>query len=281
MPRLAASIAYATIFALAPLLIVLIAILGLLVGNRSVEDSLMSQISAHAGVQAGLAMRDLVASQFNRPREGVIAQVIGWIVFIAGASGLFGALQDGLNAIWNVERTKGGWTLMLRERLASFGMMAVLGFVLLVSFAANAAIAYISAHYVRGLSFAGSPLLLSAVNAVINVAVTAATLAALYKLLPSVAVRWRDAWRGGITTAVLFVIGEALLSIYMAKAGVVSGYGAAGALLAVLVWVYYSAMMLLIGAEYMKVRTTGVRTKAQSTIREASEVPAGVDPRRG
>ncbi len=283
-PRLASSIAYATIFALAPLLIVMIAILGFIIGVQNgghghhvAEDAIITQIQAHAGAQAGAAVRGMIAAQFDKPRQSIVAQVVGWVAFIIAASGLFSALQDALNTIWNVEATKGGWKHMLRERFASFGMVAVIGFVLVVAFGANALLAYLSKQYFA--SMIGIPAVLAVIDVVLNIAIIGFIFSAMFKVLPDVRLRWRDVLLGGYATAILFVIGEALIGLYITKAGVVSAYGAAGSILVALVWIYYSAMILLLGAEFTKVRSSSAATEVPATIKGTVEAPAGVDPR--
>ncbi len=286
-PRLASSIAYATIFALAPLLIVLIAILGFIIGTQNgghghhvAENALLNQISAHAGPQAASTVRDMVTAQFNKPRQSVIAQIIGWVAFVLAASGLFGALQDALNTVWNVEATKGGWKQMLRERFASFGMVAVLGFILVISFGANAALTFLSTRFFSTIPVVGSPVVLAIVNDILSVVIIAVVFASVYKVLPDVSIGWKDVWVGAIATAVLFVVGEALISLYITKAGIASAYGAAGSVLVALLWIYYSAMILLLGAEFTKVHSRGAKTEAPSILKGTVEVPAGVDPRK-
>ncbi len=286
-PRLASSIAYATMFALAPLLIVMIAILGFVIGTQNgghghhvAEDALINQINAHAGSQAGATVRGMVTAQFNKPRQSIIAQVIGWVVFLLAASGLFGALQDALNTVWNVEHTKGGWKQMIRDRVASFGMIVVVGFVLVVSFGANAFLTFLANHYIAGIPFLGSPVILEIINVILNIAIITVVFASLYKVLPDVSIRWNDVWFGALATAILFVIGEALISLYIAKAGIASAYGAAGSVLVALLWIYYSAMILLLGAEYTKIRAKGAKTEAASVLKGTVDVPAGVDPRK-
>ena len=286
VPRLASSIAYATMFAIAPLLIVLIGIVGFVIGthngghgHRVAENALLAQIQAHAGPQAANAVRDMVASQFAKPRQGIIAQVIGWVLFVVAASGLFAALQDALNTVWNVESTKGGWRQMLRDRLASFGMVLVVGFVLLVSFGVNAAVVFLSSHLVAGIPVIGSAVL-NVVNVLLSLTVVTLIFAALFKILPDVDVRWRDVWTGAFATGILFLVGEALIAVYIGRAGIASAYGAAGSVLVALVWIYYSAMILLVGAEFTKIHARGAKTEVPSVLKGTVDVPAGADPRR-
>ena len=160
--RLASSIAYATLFSIAPLFIVLIAIVGWVLGiangghgHKAAEDQLIDQIRHGAGPGAADAVRQLVAASFNKPRQSIIAQIIGWVTFVIGASGLFGALQDALNTIWHIEATKAGWKGMLRDRFTSIGMLAVVGFLLIVSFSLNAGVSAVGAHFSSLIPFAG------------------------------------------------------------------------------------------------------------------------------
>jgi membrane protein len=285
-PRLAAAIAYSTIFSIAPLFIVLIAILGWIFGVQNgghghhvAEAALLDQVRNRVGAGSAEAVRQLIASSFNKPRQSIIAQVVGWVAFIAGAMALFASLQDALNTIWHVESIRGGWKQMLRDRLASLGMIWVVAFLLLVSFVGNAAVAFVGSHVLSGVPVIGNPAVLAVVDFIVTFAVVTVVFALIFKVLPDVTVAWRDVWVGAIATAVLFVIGEGIISVYLAKAGVASGYGAAGSLLVTLLWIYYSAMILLFGAEYSKVVAGEAKTVAPSRIRQLTDQPAGVDPR--
>ena len=284
--RLASSIAFSTIFSIAPLFIVLIAIVGWIIGlqngghgHTQAENAMLEQVSRGAGKGTADSIRQIVAASFNKPRQGLIAQIIGWIAFIFGATALFSSLQDSLNAIWHVESTKGGWRQMVRDRIASFGMILVVGFLLLVTFVSNAAIAFLGAHVLSQIPLVSNPAVLSIINQVISVLVVTVIFALIYKILPDVTIQWRDVWVGAAVTAVLFVIGEAVISFYLAFAGVASAYGAAGSLLVGLLWIYYSAIILLLGAEFTKVAAGHVETVAPSSVRSLSDQPAGIDPR--
>ena len=279
-PRLAAAIAYSTIMSIAPLFIVLIAVAGAFLGSHSeVQKQLVDQITKSAGASAGDTVRQIVESSYNKPRQGLAAQIIGWVAFAFGASGLFAALQDGLNAVWHVESTKGGWLRMLRDRAASFGMILVVGFLLLITFVANSAIAFISAHFLSQIPFAANPIVVTIINGVVSLIVVTVIFALIYKVLPDVHVMWRDVWIGAAVTAVLFLVGEALISIYLAIGGVASAYGAAGSILVALLWIYYSAMILLLGAEFTKVNAKDVKLVETSMVTATTEQPAGSDPR--
>jgi membrane protein len=284
--RLASAIAFSTMFSLAPLLIVLIAIVGWVLGLQNgghghhlAEDALLSQVSRGAGQGTADTVRALVAASFDKPRQGLIAQVIGWVAFFFGASALFSSLQDALNTIWHIETTKGGWKLMIRDRLASFGMILVVGFLLLVTFAANATIAFATAHFLSQIPLATNPVLLTVVDQAISFALVTVVFALIYKVLPDVKVGWHDVWVGAAVTAALFLVGEALIALYLAKAGVASAYGAAGSLLVGLLWIYYSAIILLLGAEFTKVAAAHAETTAPTLVRTLRDEPSGVDPR--
>ena len=272
-PRLASSIAYATIFAIAPLLIILIAILGFIIstryggsGNRVAEETLVGQIQAHAGAQVASAVRDMIQSQFNRPHESIIAQTIGWIAFIIAASGLFAALQDALNTVWDIDRTKRGWKHMVRDRFAAFAMILIIGSLITVTFFINAVLMFIASRYSTEIPVLGSPRILVMWNTLLNVVLLTVSFALMFKVLPDREIRWQDVWTGAFVTAILFVIGEALLALYINRAGIASAYGAAGSFLVVLIWIYYSAMILLFGAEYTKVHAQRATPSATGAL---------------
>jgi membrane protein len=261
-PRLAASIAYATIFAIAPLLVITIALAGSLLGftgsahpHTAVEDALLAQIARAAGPAAAQTVRTMVDAGFGKPRLSVIAQIVGWISFIIGASGVFVALQDALNAVWDAPPPAADRNLlkMIRDRAVSLAMLLVIGFLFLLSSLLNVAIAFASTYVARLLPFANAGLAFAAINWIVSVAVTALLFALIFRVLPDVAIAWSDVAFGAVCTALLFVLGQALIGIYIGKTGVASAYGAAGALLAILVWIYYSATILLLGAEFTKI----------------------------
>jgi membrane protein len=284
--RLSAAISYATMFSIVPLMVVLIAIAGWVLGvangggHSTAENALLAYVRHGAGDGAAAALRDLIASSFNKPRQSIVAQVVGWLAFIVGASGLFGALQDALNTIWHVEAVKGGWRYMLRSRLASFGMVGVVAFLLLVSFVLTSVASIVAAHFARVVPLPAGAALLNAVSWLISLVIASVVFGLVYTILPDVRLRWRDVWIGSVATAVLFVVGQTLIAWYLSVAGVASAYGAAGAILIAFVWVYYSAAILLLGAEFTKVRASTATTTAPAEIRNVTLQPAGVDPRK-
>jgi membrane protein len=283
--RLSAAIAFSTIFSVAPLFVILIAVVGRVLdvngsgGQTSAENSLLSEITKNAGAGAADTVRKLIDASFAKPRQGAIAQTIGWVAFAITASNLFASLQDALNAVWHVEAVRGGWKQMVRDRVASFAMIVVVGFLLLVTFVANATITFVGAHLLSRIPFAANPTLLTVLEQLISIALTSVVFALLFKVLPDVKVAWRDVWVGAGVTAVLFVAGEALISLYIAYGGVASAYGAAGSILVALVWIYYSAMILLLGAEFTKVFAERAELTVPANVRHLTERPAGSDPR--
>ncbi len=285
--RLAAALAFSTIFAVAPLFVILIAVVGGVLsldgsgGHTDAENSLISEIAKNAGPAAADTVRKLIDASFDKPRQGALAQTIGWVAFAFTASNLFASLQDALNAVWHVEAARGGWRQMVRDRVASFAMIVVVGFLLLVTFVANAAITFVGAHFLARIPFAANPTTLTIIEQVVSIALSAVVFALLFKVLPDVKVAWRDVWIGAGVTAVLFVLGEALISLYIAYGGVASAYGAAGSILVALVWIYYSAMILLLGAEFTKVFAERAELTVPANVRHLTQRPAGADPRLG
>jgi membrane protein len=259
--RLAASLSYTTIFAIAPLLIIAIAIAGYVIGvangtghgHTLAETKLLGAIQSSAGTEAADTVRQMVSASFNKPRQSIIAQVIGWLTFILGAAGLFAALQDALNTVWHVEPVKRNLWETIRDRVMSLGMLGVIGFFLLVTTAANAIISFVSAHVTQALPFPGAGIVFAIVNWVVTIALVTLLFAMIFKFLPDAEIAWRDVWTGALFTAILFVIGQTLIALYIGRAGVASAYGAAGSLLVLLLWIYYSSMILLFGAEFTRV----------------------------
>lgn len=256
----AAAIAYSAVFAIAPLLIVAIGIAGQVLGfargghqHSAVEDQLIGLIGSSMGSGTAQSVREIVDASFKSHQGSILAQVIGWATFLLAASGLFLALQNALNKIWHVEPKHAGIVLTIRNRLASAAMLLVIGIVILGTTLLNFVLSFLWDHFTAVLPFPGAGLVFSILNWVISVGVIAVLFAALYKLLPDTEVAWRDVVVGAVVTALLFVVGEALLGIYIAHAGISSAYGTAGSLVILLVWVYYSAMLLLFGAEFTRV----------------------------
>ena len=260
-PRLAAAISFSTIFAIAPLFIIVIAVAGYVVGvangtghgHSIVEEKMLAAIRQSAGAGAADAVRDMVTASFGRLQQSIVAQLIGWVTFVLGAAGVFASLQDALNTIWHAEPPKLPLWNAVRDRIASIGMLLVIGFLLLVTTAINAAIAYVSTYVARALPFPGAGWVFGLVNVLISLVLIALLFALMFKYLPDTAITWRDVWTGALVTAAAFVIGQTIIGFYLGRAGVASAYGAAGSLLVLLLWIYYSSMILLFGAEFTHV----------------------------
>lgn len=278
---LAASIAFSTIFSIAPLLIILIAIVGAALGHHSVvENQIVAMISHSAGASTGTTVRSLIDASFNRPRNGRFAEIAAWVAFAFTASNLFASLQGALNSVWNVEGTTAGFRQLVRDRLVSFAMIVVVLFVLIATFVANSVIAFVGTHFLSLVPYGQNPVVIAAITQGVNYVLVTIVFALIFKVLPDVHVRWRDVGIGAAFTGALFIVGEAVIAIYLARAGVGSAYGAAGSLLVALLWIYYSALILLLGAEFTKVTAKDARLIMPSLVREVNEHPAGTDPRR-
>ncbi|MGZ3159486.1 MAG: YihY/virulence factor BrkB family protein [Burkholderiaceae bacterium] len=243
-----AALAYYTMFSIAPLLLCVISIAGLIFGVDAARGEIFDQLRDLMGPQGASAVEGLLTS-VNKPVEGITATLIGAVLLLIGATTVFGELQDALDRIWRApkRRTGGIWNL-LRTRLLSFGMILGIGFLLIVSLLVSTALAVLGKLW--GPLFADLEILGHIVNFLISFAFITILFAMIYKIMPRVRVDWMDVWIGSIVTALLFTIGKFLIGLYIGKSGMTSGFGAAGSLVAVLVWVYYSAQIFLLGAEF-------------------------------
>jgi membrane protein len=249
---LAAAISYFTLFAVAPLIIVVVEIAGLFLGHhQGALDNIMGYLQHTAGKSAASGVRTMVAATFSQHRAGVIAQIIGWVVFVLGAIGLFSSLQEALNTVWDVEPEKKSLLDQVRDRATSFGVVLAIAFVLLVSLGVNALLT-LAAAAMQDV-FPLFPTLIKILDFILSFAVITALFALLFRFLPECDIEWRDVWLGGAATALLFVIGQFLLGWYLGRAGVSTGFGAFGSLVVFLVWVNYSAQIMLFGAEFTHV----------------------------
>jgi membrane protein len=264
-PSMGAALSYYTVFSLAPLLLIVVSVAGLVFGEDAVRGELFNQLQALMGADAAKAVQDLLAS-VNKPGKGIVASVAGVALLLFGATTVFGELQDALDRIWRAPaRAKGGLWSLLRARILSFGLILGLAFLLMVSLVLGAAISALGKWW--GPAFGGWEALLQVVNLVVGFVLTTAVFAMIYKLMPRVKVRWHDVWLGAIVTALLFTIGKFLIGLYIGKSGVASGFGAAGSLIVVFIWVYYSAQIFLLGAEF-----TWVYAKTLGSLRSVEGV---------
>lgn len=250
-PRLAAALSYYTIFSLAPLLVIVIAIVGLIFGKSAVQNQIVGQITSLVGKQSADAIQAMIAGASN-PKSSLIATVIGLVTLILGAAGVFGQLQDSMNTIWEVAPKPGrGLKGILRDRLLSFAMVLVIGFLLLVSLVISTVISALSQFASGLLPFSG--FMFQWINLVVSFIVVALLFALTFKYLPDVVISWRDVWFGAVFTSLLFTIGKWLIGLYLGRSTINSTYGAAGSLIVVLLWVYYSSQILFLGAEFTQV----------------------------
>jgi membrane protein len=249
--RLGAALAYYTVFSLAPIVLIVIAIASLFVGE-SAHGEIVEQIGSTAGSRVGQAVQDIL--KYNREQgSGTLATIISVVVLVVGATTLFGQLQGALNTIWGVEPKAGrGVWGVIRDRLLSFGMVLVIAFLLLVSLVVSAAIASVLGSLPTD-RLPGGGYIAQAVNWVVSVGVITVLFALIYKYLPDVEVRWSDVWVGALATAIFFSIGKLLIGLYLGQSSWINAYGAAGSLIVILLWVYYSSQILLYGAEFTQV----------------------------
>jgi membrane protein len=243
-----AALAYYTMFSIAPLLLIVISIAGLIFGVEAARGEIVGQLQSLMGQQGAEAVQGLLES-LNRPAESVTAALVGVILLLIGATTVFAELQDAFDRIWRApKRNNGGIWGLLRARLLSFGMIMGIGFLLMVSLVVSAALAALGKLW--GPLFADWEMLANVINFLVSFAFTTTVFAMIYKIMPRVKVDWADVWIGAAVTALLFTIGKFLIGLYIGKSGVTSGFGAAGSLVVLLVWVYYSAQIFLMGAEF-------------------------------
>lgn len=248
---LAAALAYFTAFAIAPLIIILVEIAGLILGNnKQAFDVIFSYLKRDAGAGAG-AVQTIVQTTMKQPHTGTIAQIVGWAVFVIAAIGLFNAMQFALNTIWDVKPKRAGIWQAICSRWTGF--LAILGVaaILFISILLNTALTVLASAMANIGPF--FPTLAKALDFIVSFGVLWAAFAFLYKFLPETHIEWRDVRVGSGLTSFLFVVGQFLLGWYLGRAGVSSGYGAFGSLIVFLIWVNYSAQIVLFGAEFTHV----------------------------
>lgn len=260
-PRLGAALAYYAIFAMAPLLVIVIGIAGMIYGQENQAQShMIGQVESLVGEQGSEAVKTMLASA-NRGNSGLIGSILGIVMLLVGATGLFGQLQDALNTIWEVQPKPGGgvWAIV-KTRFLSFTLILGVAFLLLVSLIISAALAAMGSL----LGDWQTGIVGQIISIVVNLVVITLLFAMIFRYLPDAHVAWRDVWFGSIVTAILFVIGKSLIGIYLGSSGLASGYGAAGSLAVLLVWLYYSSQIFLFGGEL---------TQAFARLRGADIVP--------
>ena len=282
-PRLGAALSYYTIFSIAPLLLISIAVAGLVFGPEAAQGGIVAQMQGLIGRNAAEAIQAMIENA-RKPGQGIMATVFGTVTLLFGAGGAFNELRAALDVVWEIPpRTGGGVLAVIRERLASFAMVLVVGFLLLVSLVISAGI---SAFEVKG-TFRGSGVVLQVVNNGVSLAVITVLFALIFKYLPDAhpPVAWKDIWVGAFITAALFTVGKYGIGLYLGRSSVGSAYGAAGSLVLLLVWVYYSAQILFFGAELTQVcarrhgSRLGLSTEAAAARAPGEPADAAASPK--
>ena len=243
-----AALAYYTLFSIAPLLLIVISLAGLIFGVDAARGEIVGQLQGLVGKPGAEAVLSLLNS-VSKPAESAAAAVIGGILLLIGATTVFIELQDALDRIWRApKRKKSGIWRFLRGRLLSFGMIMGIGFLLMVSLVISAGLAVLGRSW--GPLFQNWEIVANVINFLASFAIITTVFAMIYKVIPRAKVVWADVWIGAAVTALLFTIGKFLIGLYIGKSGLTSVFGAAGSLVVVLVWVYYSAQIFLMGAEF-------------------------------
>ncbi len=256
VPRHGAALAYYTVLSLVPLLVVIIAMIGLIFGREAAQGHILEQIAALVGPQSANAIKEMI-QRASQPSTGIVATVIATATLLLGASGVFAQLQDSLNSIWGVQSKEGrGIWGLIRDRFMSVGALLGTGFLLLVSLVMSAGLSAFGTWF--GGWLPAPEFLLQGLELVISLGVITGLFALMFKALPDAHVAWSDVWVGAALTALLFTIGKFGIGLYLGKSDVGSAYGSAGSLVILLVWVYYSAQILLFGAEFTQVYANAV-----------------------
>jgi membrane protein len=262
-PRLGAALAFYTIFSLAPVLMIGISIASFAFGRDAVQGHVVMQIQDLVGRDAALTIQAMIENA-HRSQSGVTATLVGVITLLIGATAVFGELQDAFNLIWKSRPSpRGFWLSMIISRLLSFALVVALGFLMLASLIVSAGITAFTG-YLEALA-GTTGLVLSVVTFATSFAIITALFALLFRVLPSAVVTWRDVWLGSIITAALFSVGKGIIGLYLGNSSIASSYGAAGSLVVILIWVYYSAQILLFGAEFTQLQSAARNSAISST----------------
>src|SRR5918993_2097343 len=274
--RLGASLAYFTLFAIAPILLVATSIAGMVFGPAAVRGEIVGQLDHLVGREGALAVQGLLEAAARRP-SGFLPTLIGGVTFLVAATGAFLELQVAFNTIWRVKpRPSGHLYAFVMDRVRSFGLVVAIGFLLLVSLSVTAALAARHA-WLLNVSPADA-YLWNVVNTLVSIVVTTILFALLFRFLPDVRLRWRDVTTGAVVTAILFTIGQTVIGLYLGQSTIAASYGATGSMMVLLLWVYYSCQILLFGAEFTRVWAVrhGVKVKPEEF---AVKDPAAVHPK--
>jgi YihY family inner membrane protein len=248
-PSMGAALSYYTLFSLAPMLIIVIAVAGMVFGEEAAQGEIVGQLRGIVGMEGAVAVEEILKAA-REPAKGAVATIVGVVVLLVGATAIFVELQSALDRIWRVPAVEGesGIWQLLRSRLLSFGLIFGLGFLLIVSLVVSAALAALGKFW--SAWFAGWDTVLHLLDFAVSIATFTLVFAMIYKIMPRARVPWRDVWTGAAVTAILFTIGKVLIGLYLGKSGLASGFGAAGSIVVLIAWIYYSAQIFLFGAEY-------------------------------
>lgn len=250
--KLSASLAYYTLFSMAPLLLLVISLAGAFFGREAIEGSVFAELNGLVGNEAAAQIQQIIKNM-ELSGSTTLSLVIGAVSLIIGATTVFGDIQDSVNKIWSVKaKPEKGWLKLVKDRLLSGSIIIGLGFLLIVALVVNGAVSAFD-YILRGWLPDFSVVLLTALTALVNFLVLALLFGVIYKVLPDAKIKWRDVRAGALFTAALFMLGRYVIGIYIDKADVGSPYGAAGSLIIILIWVYYSAAILYISTSFTKV----------------------------
>jgi membrane protein len=277
VPRLGAALAYYTIFSIGPLLLIAVAMAGLFLGQEAARGQISGELGKFFGPEMAKSLEEMIEAA-AKPKTGRLATIVGILTLMLGASGVFGQLKDALNTIWNVEKKPvSGIVNFIKTRFLSMAMVLGIGFLLLVSLVFDAAVSALGPWLERLI---GGEALIQFLSVVLSFAISVVLFAAIFRILPDLKIAWHDVWLGAVFTSLLFALGKWGLGVYLGKAAVGSTYGAAGSLVILLVWVYWSAQILFFGAEFTQVyaRTLGT-LRGDTSKREAHAQAERVEDR--
>lgn len=268
-PRLGAALAFYSILSIGPLLLIVTGIAGIAFRREAVNGYMMAELSALIGDQGAGAVQTMLSGAFN-PQQGLVATVIGFVTLIISATGFFAQLQEAMNDIWNVEPPRLHWKVFIQKRLLSFALVVGIGFLLLISLVVSAGLAAFSAFI---SPYIPAPVM-ALINLILSFGVVTFLFAMTFKILPDARIEWSDVWVGAAITAVLFSFGKQLIGLYLGQSAPSSAYGAAGSLIVLLVWIYYSTQIFFFGAEFTQVysRHLGKTIQPRRKRKAASEM---------
>jgi membrane protein len=278
-PSMGAALAYYTLFSLAPVLLIAISVAGLVFGAEAARGEIVAQLRGLIGQEGAIAVQGLLKSA-SRPASSLIASAVSVVTLLIGSTTVFSELQSDLDRIWRApaaEKKTGLWAL-LRARLLTFGMILAIGFLLLVSLVISAGLAAIGKW--SGPYFVGREVVLQVLNTLVSFGITTVLFALIYRILPRVHIDWSDVWVGAGVTSLLFTLGKLGIGLYLGMSSVTSGFGAAGSIVVLLVWVYFSAQIFLLGAEFTWVFAHRHGSRAAAGVKRPN-APSAVPCRSG